>query len=261
MNPAEKPARHLLRVTVLIALLPLLLMGLGAVGTKLEWWNWRFGFGMMTVRLGAGLAFVALVSGLVALYVAAFAGFRRLWPLAVLSLALPLVIVAGFVNLRGTAKRFPGHDIATDWERPLMFSDRLLRVRGEGANEVYSDPRAVWMNPAVENWTDRRAEAVNANLCPEARPVVLPVPPAEAYRRVKAAAEGLQVVTDDPARGVLEATDETFWFSFKDDVVFRVRPEGQGSRIDVRSVSRVGKSDLGKNCSRVTGLLGKLREG
>ena len=259
MNPAEKPARHLLRTTVLLAVLPLLLIAVGAIGTKLEWWPWRFGFGMMTGRLGAGLAFVAVFSGLVAIYVAAFAGFRRLWPLAVLSLVVPLVMVGAFINLRSTAKRFPGHDIATDWQQPLMFSDRLMQARGPKANEVFSDPRAVWMNDAVENWTDRRAEAVNANLCPEARPVVLPVPPAEAYRKVKAAAEGLQVVSDDPAAGVLEATDETFWFSFKDDVVFRVRPEGQGSRIDIRSVSRVGRSDLGKNCARVTGLLEKLR--
>ena len=242
MNPAEKPARHLLRLTVLLALLPLLLIELGAIGTKLGWWPWRFGFGTMTVRLGAGLAFVAVVSGLVALYVAAFAGFRRLWPLAVISLVVPLVLVGAFINLRSTAERFPGHDIATNWEQPLMFSERLMQARGPEANEVFSDPRAVWMNPAVENWMDRRAEAVNANICPEARAVVLPVPPAEAYRKVKAAAEGLQVVTDDPATGVLEATDETFWFSFKDDVIFRVRAEGQGSRIDVRSVSRVGRS-------------------
>ena len=261
MNPAEKPARHVLRLTVLIALLPALLIAVGAVGTKLGWWPWRFGFGTLTVQAGAGLAFVGLFSGLAALYVAAFAGLRRLWPLAVLSLAVPLITVAAFASVRATAKRFPGHDIATDWEQPLAFSPRLMAARGAEANPVHPDPRSVWNNPEVENWMDRRAEAVNRGLCPEAKAVVLPVPPAEAYRRVKAAAAdaGFAVVTDDPAAGVLEATDTTFWFAFKDDVAFRVRPEGQGSRIDVRSVSRVGRSDLGKNCSRVTGLVQALR--
>ena len=261
MNPAEKPARHLLRLTVLIAVLPLLLIGLGAIGAKFGWWGWKFGFVTLTVKAGAGLAFVALISGLVALYVAAFAGFRRLWPLAVLSLAVPLLMVAAFASVRGTAKRFPGHDIATDWEQPLAFSPRLMAARGPDANPVHPDPRSVWNNPNVENWTDRRAEAVNRDLCPAAQAVTLPVAPAEAYRRVKAAAAdaGFEVVTDDPAAGVLEATDKTFWFAFKDDVAFRVRPQGQGSRIDLRSVSRVGRSDLGKNCSRVSGLAKALR--
>jgi fatty-acyl-CoA synthase len=253
VNPAEKGARHLLRLTLLLALAPLLLMLLGAIGTKLGWWGWKFGFGMMTVRLASGLAFVGVLAGLVAFYVAAFAGFRRLWPLALASLALPLLVVGGFMGLKQTAQRFPGHDIATDWERPLAFSPRAMAVRGPGSNPVHADPRSVWNNPAVENWMDRRAEAVNARLCPEARPVVLPVPPTEAYARIKAAVAdaGLTVMTDDPAGGVLEATETSFWFEFKDDIVFRVLPEGQGSRVDLRSISRVGGSDLGANCSRV----------
>jgi uncharacterized protein (DUF1499 family) len=56
----------------------------------------------------------------------------------------------------------------------------------------------------------------------------------------------------------VEATDTTFWFGFKDDVVVRVRPEGEGSRIDVRSMSRVGVSDLGANAERVRKFLAKL---
>lgn len=262
MNPAEKGARHLLRLTLLLALLPPLLILLGAVGTKLGWWGWRFGFGMLTGRSASELAFVGLLAGLVALYVAAFAGFRRLWPLAVASLVVPALVVGGFAALRSTAKRFPGHDIATDWERPLAFSPRMMSLRGPDANPVRPDPRSVWNNPAVENWTDRRAEAVNAGICPEARAVVLPVPPAQAYASVKAAVRDadLAVVTDDPASGVLEATHTSFWFEFKDDVLVRVRPEGQGSRIDLRSVSRVGGSDLGKNCSRVTRLANRLRQ-
>jgi fatty-acyl-CoA synthase len=263
VNPAEKGARHLLRLTLLLALLPLLLMLIGAVGTKLGWWGWKFGFGMLTVRLASGLAFVGVLAGLTALYVAAFAGFRRLWPWAVASLVLPLAVVGGFMGLKQTAQRFPGHDIATDWEQPLAFSPRMMAVRGAQANPVHADPRSVWNNPAVENWIDRRAESVNARICPAARAVLLPVPPAEAYARAMAAVRDakLAVMTDDPATGVLEATETSFWFEFKDDVVLRVRPEGQGSRIDLRSVSRVGGSDLGANCDRVGGLAARLGEG
>jgi uncharacterized protein (DUF1499 family) len=54
-----------------------------------------------------------------------------------------------------------------------------------------------------------------------------------------------------PGEGRLEATDRTRWFGFRDDIVVRVRPDGAGSRVDVRSVSRVGRSDLGTNARRI----------
>ena len=61
-----------------------------------------------------------------------------------------------------------------------------------------------------------------------------------------------------PADGRIEATDTTRFFGFKDDVVVRVKPEGAGSRVDVRSLSRVGKSDVGKNASRIRAYLRAL---
>jgi uncharacterized protein (DUF1499 family) len=62
---------------------------------------------------------------------------------------------------------------------------------------------------------------------------------------------GWELVASDSAAGRIEATATTPWFGFKDDVVVRVRPDGSGSRIDVRSVSRVGKSDVGANAKRI----------
>jgi uncharacterized protein (DUF1499 family) len=72
---------------------------------------------------------------------------------------------------------------------------------------------------------------------------------------------GWEIVAAVPAEGRLEATDRTRWFGFRDDVVVRVRPEGAGSRVDVRSVSRVGRSDLGTNARRIRGFLESLRAG
>ena len=57
----------------------------------------------------------------------------------------------------------------------------------------------------------------------------------------------------------IEATDRTFWFGFKDDVVIRITPEPDGSRVDVRSLSRVGKSDVGTNAKRIRAYLRKLK--
>jgi len=62
-----------------------------------------------------------------------------------------------------------------------------------------------------------------------------------------------------PADGRLEATDTSAFFGFKDDVVVRVRASDAGSRLDVRSKSRVGLSDVGANARRVRAFL-KLME-
>jgi uncharacterized protein (DUF1499 family) len=43
-------------------------------------------------------------------------------------------------------------------------------------------------------------------------------------------------------------------------VVIRIAPEGTGSRLDIRSMSRVGKSDLGKNADRIRAFLAKVKE-
>jgi uncharacterized protein (DUF1499 family) len=53
--------------------------------------------------------------------------------------------------------------------------------------------------------------------------------------------------------------DTTFWFSFKDDVLIRLRPADGGSRVDVRSLSRVGGGDVGTNAKRIRADLDALR--
>jgi uncharacterized protein (DUF1499 family) len=62
---------------------------------------------------------------------------------------------------------------------------------------------------------------------------------------------GLEVVDVNQAAGIVEATATTFWFGFKDDVVVRIRETQQGSKLDLRSVSRVGQSDIGANAARI----------
>src|SRR6478735_6988794 len=55
--------------------------------------------------------------------------------------------------------------------------------------------------------------------------------------------------------GVIEATARSPIMGFRDDVVIRVAPMGQGTRVDVRPASRVGTHDLGGNASRIRSLL------
>jgi uncharacterized protein (DUF1499 family) len=95
---------------------------------------------------------------------------------------------------------------------------------------------------------------------PDIAPLALPVPPQAAFERAQRVAGdmGWQIVAADPAAGRLEATDTTAWFGFHDDIVVRIRPAGAGSRVDVRSVSRVGRSDIGTNAKRIRAFLARL---
>lgn len=93
--------------------------------------------------------------------------------------------------------------------------------------------------------------------------VWVPLPPAQVCPLALAAAQdmGWDVAETNEREGRIEATATTFWFGFKDDVVVRLTPVGAGSRIDVRSVSRVGVSDLGVNAQRIRAYLKRLARG
>jgi uncharacterized protein (DUF1499 family) len=96
---------------------------------------------------------------------------------------------------------------------------------------------------------------------PDIKPIVLPEPPEKAFARALAAAEamGWEIVAGDAAAGRIEAVDTTLWFGFMDDVVVRVAAAaGGGSRVDVRSKSRVGRGDAGTNARRIRGFRERL---
>jgi uncharacterized protein (DUF1499 family) len=100
---------------------------------------------------------------------------------------------------------------------------------------------------------------------PDLAPILLAVAPREAFARAVAAAEamGWEVVGRDAAAGTIEAVDTTKWFGFKDDIAIRVTPAPGGSpnlsQVDVRSKSRVGRSDLGTNAQRIRAYAQRLK--
>jgi hypothetical protein len=110
----------------------------------------------------------------------------------------------------------------------------------------------------------RRSRRCSSRPIPWVRPLELRLPPEQAlrapWRRARRSGPG-----DRPRRprtgGRVEATATTFWFGFKDDVVVRVRPAAAGSVVDVRSVSRVGVSDLGANARRIGRILDGMADG
>ena len=95
---------------------------------------------------------------------------------------------------------------------------------------------------------------------PDIEPVILTVEPSVAFNTALNAAEemGWEIVASEADEGRIEATATTTWFGFKDDVVIRVEPHARGSRIDVRSKSRVGRGDVGANAERIRSYVERL---
>jgi uncharacterized protein (DUF1499 family) len=168
---------------------------------------------------------------------------------AATAMVLSLVAIGSIGAVAWKGSRVPAiHDITTDTVQPPPFL-AILPLRA-GA-----------LNPADYGGPDVAAKQQQAY--PDIVPLLLSVPPDRAFDRALAAAKamGWDIVASDPAGGRIEATDTTFWFGFKDDVVVRVTPLPTGSRVDVRSLSRVGGGDLGANGARVRAFLARVKTG
>jgi uncharacterized protein (DUF1499 family) len=157
----------------------------------------------------------------------------------VLALGFILLAIPGCVIYAALASGAPRiHDVTTDTEDVPQFVDVLpRRVKALNPTE--------YGGPAVAA-QQRRA-------FPDVRTVVLHESPDEAFDRALAAVRemGWELVSANRAAGRIEATATTFWFGFKDDVVVRVKADSEGSRIDIRSLSRVGAGDAGTNARRI----------
>lgn len=237
----------LTRLGFAIGLASALGAALSGFGHRLGWWHFTTGFEMLRwAGYGALAALAAALLGLLAARL--WRSPRRSWPWAVLGLAL--AVPTGLVPwqwLQAARSLPPIHDITTDTENPPRF-EAALALRRDAPNP------ARYAGPEVAR-QQRRAY-------PDIRPAELDVPPARAFEAAHAVARGLgwHVHAADREAGRIEATDTTFWYGFKDDIVIRISGRAGGSRVDIRSVSRVGVSDVGTNARRVREFLRALHE-
>jgi uncharacterized protein (DUF1499 family) len=221
-------------------------MGAGA-GVRLEFWDFRQGFRILNWAAYLGIA------GTVLSFAGAILGRpgkgRRGFPLAVAGIALGALAFGVPGNWYRIAKEVPMiHDITTDTENPPKFVS-ILALRKDAPNPAaYGGPEIAAQQHAAY---------------PDIRPLVSDFPPAKAFERARSVARRMcwNIVAENQAEGRIEATATTRWFGFKDDVVIRIVPSaGGGSRVDIRSVSRVGRSDLGTNARRIRAFLRKFLE-
>ena len=139
----------------------------------------------------------------------------------------------------------PINDFTTDLDNPPAFAHARTLPANLGRDMGY---------PA--DFAPQQREC-----CASLAPQTFNAAPLETLNAIATAAEAepqWTVTAVNPETGTLEAVATSYIFGFQDDVVIRVAPQGTGSRVDIRSKSRDGKSDLGANAARIQGFQNQL---
>ena len=157
--------------------------------------------------------------------------------------------VLGGLTLLALASRGAGHprinDFTTDLADPPTF--RAAAALPENAGRDLSYPATF--------------AAIQRECCSDLHPAKLAVSPADAKTRVLLVVTALpdwRTTRDDAATFEVEGVVTSGLFRFSDDVVVRIRPDGAGSIVDVRSKSRDGQGDLGVTAARIREIVGRV---
>ncbi|MEI6722040.1 MAG: DUF1499 domain-containing protein [Betaproteobacteria bacterium] len=220
---------------------------LAGIGYRIDLWGYRDGIGALpyvfwlAVAICAG-SVVAFVLGLI---------YRRPGAIACGFLAILIAGATAYVpwSLRQAAQRVPPiHDITTDTDNPPLF------VRLAHARKPTDHPTA-YDGPEVA--------AMQKKGYPDLGPILVKAPMAKVFDESKVilVSMGMNVVDAEPIQGRIEATDTSLLFGFEDDLVARIVQQADGTvRVDVRSKSRVGRSDLGINAHRIRVFIKSLQK-
>ena len=236
-----------------------------ALGTKFGLWPWTIGLVKMIGGIGVPLIGILIVltfiTSLLVVFIKPRAGFASLGFMWLVALGAAGMAFSAISAARAVP---PIHDISTNTANPLTFSNAVMAARGAKSNPIIApkDATVPFDKARLSPWSGRSLAQIQADAYPAIKTLTLATTtPAEAYKKAEAAmkAKGWTIVAQDPAKLRLEASVESFWFGFKDDVVLVVAAEGAGSAVDMRSVSRVGISDLGANAKRIEALLAALK--
>lgn len=234
MPQATKPGM-LAKFVLIVGLIGLAALPVGALGHRFG--LWPLTAGLATVFSGVVLATIVLVLGVATLV---FVRTRRRpadrTP-ALVGLAASVVVFVVTGPYYAAVSLPMTNDVATDRNDPPTFV-QLAADREPDANLLeFTEEEA---RVQAEGYPDlvgiRSTGDVDTNF---------------ANAVAVARALGWDIVSEDPAGGLIEASDTTLWFGFEDDLAIRVRRDGHETLVDLRSASRVGLHDLGTNADRI----------
>jgi hypothetical protein len=196
----------------------------------------------------AGLSILVGLAAFVAIWQNGSRGMSRV----LLALLIDALVLAYPAYLGLQYRKLPAiHDITTDPIDPPRF-EALARLRtGDGANTavyagLYSAEQQRLYYPDIETMEldipAQQAFDVALQLVTKRKWLVIDERAPQPPRRI----------------GRIEAVARTPIMGFREDVSIRVTPDGEGSRVDIRSSSRYFESDLGSNAARVTKFIDDL---
>ena len=233
------------RLTLALAIIASLAEILAGPGYRFGWWN--LGVGLTTMRTSATASAVLLVlaiGGIVLARLRQGLGSRTqaLFFSAALVSSLATIPPGIFWYRSHGLPRI--HDITTDMDHPPAFVAVLPLRKGARNSTVYDPATAVQQKSGYA----------------DIAPVELRAAPARAFEASARIARsmGWEVAAVVPDDMRLEATATSLLFGFKDDISIRITPHGEGSRVDIRSLSRVGGSDFGTNANRIRAFIKEL---
>ncbi len=233
------------RILFYLSLLAVLVFIASGYGYNWEIWSLGMAFTLLTYSAYAsiGLAVIGLIS----------IWFLRKRRAKAIVFAVLAVLFTGSISVTALywqqrAQSVPPiHDITTDLDNPPEFS-AIVRLRAEASNPPeYAGPETAEM----------QREAY-----PEIKPVILP----DNLQDVMDAAVMLiterewKLVAINRNQGRIEATEKLAWFGFKDDVVLRFTETMEGTEVNMRSKSRIGRGDVGVNAERIEEFLEDLED-
>jgi uncharacterized protein (DUF1499 family) len=234
---------------LVLAAIALCLLAVAPLGSRVGWWH--YGFGLYRLMPASGIIALAAVTLSLSTLVRG-RSHLCLSAVAMLSVAIALGAALIYLPLQYSYTRRtlpPIHDITTDPDNPPSFSAVLPVRTAERANSV--DGRGLQLT------------LLQKAAYPDVAPLMTTLPTERAFEEALSVAKsmsGWTIVAADAEEGRIEASQQSRWFRFTDDIVIRVTRDKAGSCIDMRSTSREGVSDYGVNAARIRAYMGALRK-
>ncbi len=231
--------KHWVTLNLILALVVLLAFPVAAIGTR--WGIWSYGNAFLGLRLEFFLGLIVIIMSVILLVVQFTSANKMFLGTVIVSLVFALLAITPLIHQFNQANKLPKiHDITTDWENPPQFQAALALRPADSNTVVYQGEEIASQQRAAYS---------------DVQPILTDLNPQAAFRVAKAAVRQLKwdMTLDNADHGIIEASQTSFWFGFTDDIIIRVQAENQGgSRVDIRSVSRVGVSDIGANAARIS---------